>query len=72
MRARPLRPERRGRPGPAASADGSVEARPTILSVKKSPIESTLAAFWKVAFMPPPTPRCDGGRLFITAARFAS
>ena len=37
--------------------------------MKKIPIESTCAEFWKVWFMPPPAPRCCGGRLFITAAR---
>ena len=40
------------------------------MSVKKIPIESTWAEFWKVWFMPPPAPRSLGGRLFITAARF--
>ncbi len=40
-----------------------------IISVKKIPIESTWAEFWKVWFMPPPAPRSPGGRLFITAAR---
>ena len=40
------------------------------MSVKKIPIESTWAEFWKVWFMPPPAPRSLGGRLFITAALF--
>ena len=40
-----------------------------IISVKKIPIDSTWAEFWKVWFMPPPAPRSPGGRLFITAAR---
>ena len=44
-------------------------ARPTIISVKKTPIESTLAEFWNVASIPAPAPRCVGGRLFITPAR---
>ena len=39
------------------------------MSVKKMPIESTCAEFWKVWFMPPPAPRSPAGRLFITAAR---
>ena len=43
--------------------------RPTIISVKKMPIESTWAEFWKVGFMPPPAPRCWAGRLFIMPAR---
>ena len=54
---------------PVASVAGSVAASPTIISVKKIPIESTWAEFWKVWFMPPPAPRSPGGRLFITAAR---
>ncbi len=37
--------------------------------MKKIPIESTWAEFWKVWFIPPPAPRSPGGRLFITAAR---
>ena len=54
---------------PALSVCGRFEASPRIISVKKIPIESTWAEFWKVWFMPPPAPRCCGGRLFITAAR---
>ena len=38
--------------------------------MKKMPIESTCAEFWKVWFIAPPAPRCSGGRLLITAARF--
>ena len=48
---------------------GSTEDSPTIMSVKKIPIESTWAEFWKVVVIPEPAPRCSGGRLFITAAR---
>ena len=40
-----------------------------IISVKKIPIDSTWAEFWKVWFIPPPAPRSLGGRLFITPAR---
>jgi hypothetical protein len=40
------------------------------MSVKKIPIESTWAEFWNVWFIPPPAPRCRGGRLFMTPARF--
>jgi hypothetical protein len=54
---------------PAASACGSVADSPTIIRVKKIPIESTCAEFWKVWFIPPPAPRCAAGRLFITPAR---
>jgi hypothetical protein len=39
------------------------------MSVKKMPIESTWAEFWKVWFMPPPAPRSPAGRLFMTLAR---
>ena len=39
------------------------------MSVKKMPIESTWAEFWKVWFIPPPAPRSPAGRLFMTAAR---
>ena len=55
---------------PVWSACGSFEASPTIISVKKTPIESTLAEFIEVASIPAPAPRCDGGRLFITPALF--
>ena len=41
-----------------------------IISVKKIPIDSTCAEFWKVWFIPAPAPRCSAGRLFITPARF--
>ena len=43
---------------------------PTIISEKKTPIDSTAAEAVKVASMPAPAPRCDGGRLFITPAVF--
>ena len=41
-----------------------------MISVKKIPMDSTMAEFWNVALMPPPTPRCSGGRLFMIPARF--
>ena len=34
------------------------------------PIDSTIAAFWNVAFMPAPAPRESAGRLFMISARF--
>jgi len=43
-----------------------------IISVKKMPIDRTWAEFWNVVFMPEPTPRCCGGREFITPARFGA
>ena len=45
---------------------------PTIMRVKKIPIEKTCAEFWNVEFIPEPTPRCSAGRLFITPARFGA
>ena len=45
---------------------------PTIMSVKKIPIERTCAEFWNVEFIPDPTPRCFAGRLFITPARLGA
>jgi hypothetical protein len=57
---------------PALSVAGSVDASPTINSVKKIPIENTCAEFWNVWFMAPPAPRASGGRLFITAARLGA
>ncbi len=41
-----------------------------MISVKKMPIERTMAEFWKTPDIPAPAPRWSGGRLFITAARF--
>jgi hypothetical protein len=41
-----------------------------MISVKKMPIDKTMAEFWKVALMPAPTPRRSGGRLFMIPARF--
>ena len=35
--------------------------------VKKKPIDSTAAEFWKVVGIPPPAPRWFAGRLFMTA-----
>ena len=39
---------------------GSTEESPTIMSVKKIPIENTWAEFWKVVVIPEPAPRCSG------------
>src|ERR1700683_4456620 len=41
-----------------------------MIRVKKIPMESTWAEFWKVVFMPDPAPRSAAGRLFITPVRF--
>ena len=41
-----------------------------MINVKKIPMESTWAEFWKVVFMPDPAPRSLAGRLFITPVRF--
>ena len=40
-----------------------------MISVKKTPMDSTMAEFWNVALMPAPTPRRSGGRLFMIPAR---
>ena len=42
---------------------------PEIMSVKKIPMERTMAAFWKTPDIPAPAPRWSGGRLFMIAAR---
>src|ERR1700688_4529479 len=51
---------------PENRAWGRAEARPRVMRVKKNPMDSTLAEFWKVLSMPPPAPRWLAGRLFIT------
>ena len=43
-----------------------------MIRVKKIPIESTWAEFWKVVFIPDPAPRCWAGRLFMTPARLGA
>ena len=40
-----------------------------MISVKKMPMDRTMAEFWNVALMPAPTPRRSGGRLFMIPAR---
>ena len=40
-----------------------------MISVKKMPMDRTMAEFWNVALMPAPTPRRSGGRLFMMPAR---
>ena len=55
---------------PWLSAAGSEEARPRMISVKKMPMDSTMAEFWNVALIPAPTPRLSRGRLFMIPARF--
>ena len=40
-----------------------------MINVKKIPIESTCAEFWKVVFIPDPAPRSVAGRLFMTPVR---
>ncbi len=43
-----------------------------MIRLKNTPIESTIAAFWKVVIMPAPEPRALPGRLFITSARLGA
>ena len=42
---------------PANKECGSDVASPSVMTVKKKPIESTLAEFWKVLSIAPPAPR---------------
>jgi len=51
-------------------AVGSLLDRPATMRVKKMPIDSTNAEFWKVAIMPPAAPRLSGGTEFIISAQF--
>ena len=44
-------------------------ASPATISEKKTPIESTVPAFWKVARMPDAAPRWLAGTLVMIAAR---
>ena len=37
---------------------------------EEDPDGQDLAEFWNVVFMPDPAPRCSGGRLLMTPARF--
>ena len=55
---------------PLVIAAGSLLDRPATIRVKKMPIESTNAEFWKVAIMPPAAPRRSGGTEFIISAQF--
>ena len=50
---------------PWYSAAGSVEESPTMIRLKKMPIDSTMAEFMNVPAMPAPAPRWSGGRLFM-------
>ncbi len=54
---------------PWVSVCGRVPARPRMIRLKKMPMDSTMAEFWKVALIPAPTPRCAAGRLFMMPAR---
>jgi len=53
---------------PLVSVVGSVLDRPTIISEKKMPMDSTNPEFWKVASMPEAAPRCRAGTLLMIAA----
>ena len=54
---------------PCSRLLGRDDESPTIIRLKKIPIETTWAEFWNVVFIPDPAPRCAGGRLFITPVR---
>ena len=49
---------------------GSLAARPTIIRLKKMPIDSTMPAFWNVARMPEAWPRSSAGTEFMMAVVF--
>src|ERR1700680_3530314 len=49
---------------------GSDDDRPAMIRLKKTPIDRTIAEFWKVLDIPEPTPRRSAGRLFMMPARF--
>ena len=55
---------------PLYMAAGSLLDRPATIRVKKTPIDSTNAEFWKVAIMPPAAPRLSAGTEFIISAQF--
>jgi hypothetical protein len=57
---------------PEVSAAGSRLDRPTAISVKKPPIDSTMPAFMPVARMPDAAPRCSAGTAFMIAAVFGA
>ena len=49
---------------------GREAARPTIIRLKKTPIDSTMPVFWNVARMPEAWPRWAGGTEFMMAVVF--
>src|SRR5947199_8541645 len=51
---------------------GRVDARPAIISEKKTPIDNTMPLFMNVARMPDAAPRWLAGTLFITAVVFGA
>src|SRR6202034_3662338 len=54
---------------PRVRAAGSLLDGPATTRVKKMPIESTNAEFWKGAIMPPAAPRRSDGTAFIISAQ---
>ena len=57
---------------PLNIAEGSVFARPTIISEKKMPIDNTMPELRNVACTPAAPPRCSGGTLFMMAVEFGA
>ena len=55
---------------PAYRWAGREAASPTVMTLKKMPMDRTVAEFWKVVVIPAPAPRSCGGRLFMIATRF--
>ena len=54
---------------PVHEGGGQRSESPMMISVKKIPMDSTCAEFWKVVFIPDPAPRSAAGRLFMTPVR---
>ncbi len=67
-----LRPVRPGRSGRCSACAGSELARPATISEKKTPMDSTMPAFWKVARMPEAAPRMLAGTLDMTSDVFGA
>src|ERR1035437_1257654 len=57
---------------PVSNDLGNDAESPSVMTVKKKPIESTDAEFWKVFNMAPPAPRRLAGSEFMTAEEFGA
>src|SRR3989449_1825011 len=50
---------------PVARVEGSADAKPAVTILKKKPMLTRVALFWKVARIPEEAPRVSGGTLLI-------